>query len=196
METMVRMPMRMCPARVPRNTVSASYTTKATSRMSSAPVRSRVGSDGMKRARSGIDGPATILTCRRGRAAYQERISSTADTMNYAFRSGTRRHRGDPRRAHRGGGGRRRPGKRRRPHDRGGEGDAGDHQFHGGAGTRADLSGADPGALRLTAAAADEPDQHFHVRDGILRIDRRARRGDHGDLGGGSQNAVPNMEVL
>src|ERR1022692_3085415 len=136
--------------------------------------------------RLGINGPSTILTRRRGRAAHRGRISSTADTMDYAFRSGTRRHRRDPRRAHRSGGGRRRPGKRRRPHDRGGAGDAGDRQFHGGAGTRADLSGADPGALRLPAPAADEPDQHFHVRDGILRIDRRARRGDHGDLGGGS----------
>src|ERR1017187_4791887 len=168
-ETIVRMPMRMCPARVPRTTVSASYTTKATNRMSSAPVRSRVGSDGMKRARSGINGPSTILTRRHGRGGTPGGRSSPADTMNYAFRIGTRRHRRDSPRAHRRGRGRRRPGKRGRPHHRGGEGDAGDYQFHGGARTRTDLPGADPGALRLPAPAADEPDQHVHVWDGVLR---------------------------
>ncbi len=111
--------------------------------------------------------------------------------MNYAFCFGTRRHRRDPGGAHRGGGGRRRQRKRRRPHNRGGESHARDHQFHGGSGARVDLPGAHPGALRPPAPAADEPDQYIHVRDGVLRIDRRARGRHHGDLGGGSHAHHP-----
>src|SRR5437016_12492540 len=54
METMVKMPIRMCPARVPRTTVRTSYTTNATTRISMIPVRFRLGSNGVHRAEFGI----------------------------------------------------------------------------------------------------------------------------------------------
>ena len=45
-ETMIRMPIRMWPARVPRTTISAWYTRNATTRISITPVSFSCGSDG------------------------------------------------------------------------------------------------------------------------------------------------------
>ena len=77
---------------------------------------------------------------------------------------------------------RRRPRERGRPGDGGAVRDAGGGQLHGQGGARADLPGADPGALPQARPQPDGGEERGAAADRLHRLDRGGGRGQHRDL--------------